>query len=600
MTIRASPIEGSTAVGLRRALEELETLALEFHASDLAHRASQAKEPLERGEIWVVVVGQFKRGKSTLVNALLGEAVLPTGVVPVTSVVTHLRWAPERRLRVILENEEEITAPVSSLPDFVSEEGNSANHRGVSLVEVGLPASLLEGGLVLVDTPGVGSLDAGATGRAYAFLHRVDAAVLVLSPDPPLGEAEGAYLRALLEHTRHLLFVLNKVDLFPEVAWREAVAFNRRELARVQGIAPNEVEIVPVSSTLAADGKGGGIPRLREQLLDLVRGRGHEVSRDAGLRRLQAIGGELRARLRVEEKAIRLSDANLEDRLERLAELRRELALRRQEVRPVLVDASRRLAEGAASSLRARVAEIHASLVDSLVQSVDRHPELGNAALVRFVSDRLQAELSAAFDAWWTENEDELRGSLRDAMTRAANSVDATGSTLSAWVEEELGVALPTPPPPVDLVDSHDFYYHVQGMKPELTVDLLGLLLPRSLFRWRLRRRTRRLVAEDLDRNVGRIKGDLLYRSQETVRAFFSELERRALAAEEGIQTALIRASRTHAGAQQAGVAALTRLAEGTDTLEALLGATREGSRNGAAEALVGMARDASSGGEDA
>ena len=92
----------------------------------------------------------------------------------------------------------------------------------------------------------------------------------------------------------------------------------------------------------------------------------------------------------------------------------------------------------------------------------------------------------------------------------------------------------------VDLVDSHDFYYHVQGMKPELTVDLLGLLVPKAVFRWRLRRRAHRLVAGDLDRNVGRIRGDLLYRAQETVRGFFSELERRAIAAEEGIERALI------------------------------------------------------------
>jgi len=210
------------------------------------------------------------------------------------------------------------------------------------------------------------------------------------------------------------------------------------------------------------------IPEVREALERLERVAEEFGAPDLGRRARMA--GELRGRLQVEEKAIRLSGENLEDRLRRLGELRRELAMRRAEVRPVLLDATRRLVER------------------------------------------------------------------------------ATASTLSAWVQEELGVVLPSPPPPAELVDFHHFYYHVQGMRPELTVDLLGLLLPRRLFRWRFRRGAHRLVAEDLDRNVGRIRGDILYRAQETVRAFLAELARRAVAAEDGIERALIRATRIRAG----------------------------------------------------
>jgi ribosome biogenesis GTPase A len=572
MSTKPETAERTAVQDLRESLEGLERLAQEFNALDLARRAQDAREPLERGELWIVVVGQFKRGKSTLLNALLGEAVLPTGVVPVTSVVTCLRWARERGLRVVFEDGRESEAPLASLPDFVSEERNPTNHLGVTLVEVGLPTPLLEGGLVLVDTPGIGSMDPGATGRAYAFLPRVDAAILVLSPDPPMGEVEGVYLQALLEHTEHLIFVLNKVDLHPEDDWMEAIEFNRRELARVRGVSPEEVDVVPVSSTLALRGRREGIQRLRQCLLEMVREKGGEVSRDAALRRLQAIATELRARLRVEERAIRLSDANLEERLVKLEDLRRELALRREEVHPILVDASRRLVERAAESLRDRADEVEDSLVESVRVVLEEHPELGNAALIRSVSDRLTLDVSGAFDAWWVENQARFRGGLREAMIRTAKGVDATGSTLASWVEEELGVVLPTPPPPKDLLDSHDFYYHVQGMRPELTVDVLGLLLPRKIFRWRLGRKARRLVAGDLDRNVGRIRGDLLYRAQETVRGFFAELQRRALAAEEGIRTALVRAARAHAGAREEGVTALERLAEGAGALEGILG----------------------------
>jgi len=558
-------------IQLSEALAGLEKVSDSFGASDLTLRAQEAQEPLDRGEIWVVVVGQFKRGKSTVLNALLESPVLPTGMAPVTSVVTQIRWGPTPGVRITLQDETPVDATLDRLQDFVSEEGNPGNHRGVRRVEVSLPSPLLDGGLVLVDTPGIGSLDPGATDRAYAFLPRVDAALVVLSPDPPLGEAEGSYLRTLLEHTPHLLFVLNKVDLFPEAAWREAVEFNRRSLGQLQGVAAEEVDLIPVSATRALNGDSGGITELRTRLQDLVKGKGEAVSRDAARRRLQAIAGEMLARLSVEERAIHLTDANLEERLGGLGDLRRELALRREEIQPVLLDATRRLVEGATTSLRTRAEAVGESIAHALQARVRQEGAVGNGAMVRIVSEALQSSVVEVFEGWWAEHEQEVRAKLREAMTRAARSVDATGSTLTDWVERELGVALPTPPPPLELVDSHDFYYHVQGLKPALTVDLLWLLLPRPIFRRWILRKIPRMVRDDLELNVGRIRGDLLYRAQETVRAFFSELNRGALEAEDGVQTALLRALEARAGAKEEGAGELERLSQAREQVQELL-----------------------------
>jgi len=507
------PWAGETK-GLREALVGLEEVAEAFGAADLTLRAQEAREPLERGEIWVVVVGQFKRGKSSVLNALLGAPVLPTGMVPVTSVVTQIRWGPKPGVRIDLQDDESCRVTVDRLQDFVSEKGNLGNRKGVRRVDVSFPSPLLESGLVLVDTPGIGSLDSSATERAYAFLPRVDAALVVLSPDPPLGEVEGAYLRALLEHTPHVLSVLNKVDLFSEEAWKEAVAFNRQELAQIQDVEAEEVDLIPLSATRAVKGADGGVTELRDRLLDLVHSRGGEVSRDAALRRLHGISRELQARLAVEERAIHLTDADLEGRLRGLGEIRRELALRREEIQPVLLNAARRLVDEATASLKSRAKEAGTGLARDLETSVGRAGDIANGTLVRTISETLRAGVAGVFDEWWAENEQPVRARLREAMERAARSVDATGSTLTEWVETELGVALPSPPPPLDLVDSHDFYYHVQGLKPELTVDLLWLLLPRPIFRRWILRKIPRMAVQDLELNVGRIRGDLLYRAE--------------------------------------------------------------------------------------
>jgi len=577
---------------LREALEAMQEVAEEFGASDLALRAREAWEPLDRGEIWVVVVGQFKRGKSTLLNALLGSRVLPTGMIPVTSVVTQIRWGPQPAVTAEFQGGTFETAGLHQLQEFVSEKGNPGNRKAVKKVEVTLPSSLLKGGLVLVDTPGIGSLDSGATDRAYAFLPRVDAALVVLSPDPPLGEAEGAYLRALLRHTPRLLFVLNKVDLFPEEAWKEAVEFNREGLARIQGSPVEDVEVIPASASRGMEGSEEGIEEIRLRLLNLASREGEVVAREAAFRRILGIARELGARLSVEERAIQLSDAGLEERLHRLEGLRKELASRREEVQPVLMDATRRLVKSTTHSLRERASNSTAVLAGALAHRIEREVGRGNGALVGAVSDELQAGVARIFDGWWTENEEMVKGRLNVAMARAAESVNATGSTLTDWVQQELGVALSPPPPPLDLIESRDFYYHVQGVKPELTVDLLWLLLPRSVFRWWIRRKVHRISAEDLELNVGRIRGDLLYRAQETMRGFFSELNRRALEAEEGIQTALMRALGARDTAQAEGADELDRLARGRERLKEVLA---EAGDPGSNEVLVSVEAGGSS-----
>ena len=100
--------------------------------------------------------------------------------------------------------------------------------------------------------------------------------------------------------------------------------------------------------------------------------------------------------------------------------------------------------------------------------------------------------------------------------------------------------------------------------------------MPQRWFRWRLQRKIPRLVKDNLELNVGRTRGDLLYRAQETVRSFFSELERRAVEAEEGIRTALARALRIREGEREEGTAETQRLNRGVLELDRIIASARE------------------------
>lgn len=174
-------------------------------------RAERLAERLAAGRFLVSVVGDFNRGKSTLINALLGEGVLPTGVLPLTAVSTEVAYG-EPRTTVEHRDGSRVDIDPADLGDFVTEAGNPTNGRQVRRVEVRGRWPLLEPGVVLVDTPGIASVHRHNTEAARAALLDADGAVLVLSADTPLSEQERDVLRVLAERRAPTFHVLNKAD----------------------------------------------------------------------------------------------------------------------------------------------------------------------------------------------------------------------------------------------------------------------------------------------------------------------------------------------------------------------------------------------------
>ncbi len=174
---------------------------------------------LEEGLLRVAVLGQFKRGKSTLLNAFLGAPLLPTGVTPVTAIPTFIKAGPKTTARITFKTRKE-TLVISDeaiipaiLEQHISETENPRNSLGVQSVEIEARSKFLDQGIVLVDTPGIGSTFLHNTKAAESILTECDAAVFVVSPDPPITEAEVSYLGRVQELIPKIFFALNKIDL---------------------------------------------------------------------------------------------------------------------------------------------------------------------------------------------------------------------------------------------------------------------------------------------------------------------------------------------------------------------------------------------------
>jgi len=183
-------------------LEELGAKAKEL--ADVAadrpegERAARLAERLGAGRFVVSVVGEFNRGKSMLVNALVGAEVLPTGVLPLTAVATEVAYGDPGAVVVLSDGTRRAVSP-ADVADYVTEERNPANERGVARVEVRGRWPLLAPGVVLVDTPGIASVYRHNTEVAEAALLDADGAVVVLSA----GAARILQLRGVARRARH-------------------------------------------------------------------------------------------------------------------------------------------------------------------------------------------------------------------------------------------------------------------------------------------------------------------------------------------------------------------------------------------------------------
>jgi GTPase SAR1 family protein len=200
----------------------------------------------------LVVVGQFKRGKTCLINALMGVELLPTGVIPLTSIVTILSYREALHIEVCFEDGNTREIESLELVEYVTEPGNPKNTKNVKQVLVSYPSPYLKDGVRLVDTPGVGSVYIHNTDVAYEYLPNCDAALFLLSVEQPVSQAEVDFLKDVQQYSDKIFFLLNKIDYVAEREIRESVEFTRQTIKEAAGL---DVRVYPISAKLALEGK---------------------------------------------------------------------------------------------------------------------------------------------------------------------------------------------------------------------------------------------------------------------------------------------------------------------------------------------------------
>lgn len=257
---------------------------------------AQVKElalKLEKKGVTIAVIGQFKRGKTTMVNSILGKKLLPTGIIPITAAVTRIRYGKGERgekAKVYYKNGLYEDVPVADLHKYISEQENHENELGVAEVEILTESDFLKEGLVLVDTPGVGSVHEKNSKSAYDFARESDGVIFMLSVDSPVNQIEVDFLKSVRRLAGKFYFTVNKIDTVDEEDLAEYMEYCNALICEIMGLDPGEedakaIKLIPISAR-----KNLGIEVLTEMIREDLLNKAAEIMRQSvGLKLLNIL-----------------------------------------------------------------------------------------------------------------------------------------------------------------------------------------------------------------------------------------------------------------------------------------------------------------------
>ncbi len=498
-------------------------------AAQLA-KLDELQARLDDARLRVAALGQFKRGKSTLLNALLGAPILPTGVTPVTAIPAFIQAGDRLSVHIALKDERRtVVSGVGEeaprlLGEFTSEAQNPRNRRRVASVTIEAPSEFLTEGVILVDTPGVGSTFAHNTTAAESALAECDAALFVLSADPPITEVEIDYLEKVRKLVPRIFFVLNKADLLDDLERVTAERFLASVLRQRGFEAPEHIFVV--SSRRALRAKLDGDARAFEQsgVADLERALASKLAHEkrmildvTGRQRLGAVINDLLFQSEFECKALLTPEDELRRKAETFEASARQFEPERRRLSDLLsLDRRELLLDLEAQTDKVwneAKAEAH-RLIDKIDDSRIETPEA-------------RAKIAEALAAYFEKSLGEEVGLFRDRVDAAAKSHSDRAGVLIDLVRQTAADLLDIPASPTQAEEVFQTAREPYWVAPEpipslidVSASVAALLLPRK----QRQRRARKVLTEQAERaalrNVANLEWSLRQNIEDSVRRF--------------------------------------------------------------------------------
>ncbi len=496
----------------------------------------------------LVALGEFKRGKSTVLNALLGAEVLPMGVVPVTAIATIVTHGDAPAARVVFQDGETREIAFPQLADYVTEKGNPANKRGVAEVHIHWPSPWLAHGVRIIDTPGIGSVLTHNSEVTYRYLPEADAVLFLLSVDQPAGQAETEFLAQVRQYAGRIFFVLNKKDLVTPQELEESVTFTSQVMARA---LEREVRLYPVSARGALQaGQAGdaaafeasGFPTLVRALETFLEtGKGQALAR-ALAKRLLRLVQQARIQTELEASSLRTPLDELREKIALFEQKQAEIRQEQRDFDVLLRAAFKHLADDLVTADLDRYREtLPPRLIEALDQAAAEMPAAPLGRLARTLERAARDSVRDAWDRFRRQEDQRMAEQVRHACQRFANRIDAITDELYRFSSELFAIDFHAIRADTQWTAGGEFYYKFWDEPTALKTltTVLPRLLPRGLGRPLVLRQARRYVLELAATQAGRVRYDFARRLERSRQAFHAAMTARVDATVDAIQRAV-------------------------------------------------------------
>lgn len=462
---------------LQSILEHIRTLCRRFQISSLNRQIATCEALLQQNQpIDIAILGQFKAGKSSFLNSLIGKEILPVGAVPVTTVITRLQFGEEEKARILHFDGSIREVPLPEIEDYISEAKNPGNQRNVEVVDIELPSLRSFMGLRLVDTPGMGSIFKYHMETSEDWVPEVGAALLAVSSDRPLSQNDLDLIRELSTHTPQVLLLLTKTDLLSSGQLDEVLRFLKESLQRE---LDRELPIFPYSTRVQTE---EWKREIRQRFFAKISSNREKELQKILRHKMQSLGKGCLNYLEIALKTAQKADMDREQLQRLILDDKVNFELIRQEVsrlireitqqtRPLI---SKRLENHVEPFLKIKMMDLLAREMPSWKGNLWR--------LTRRYEEWLHETLAEELTHISKTEYRHFLGTQQKAYTALSRSLEIFRSLLSNNVEKVLGLKLAeadwkievAEPSQPDTKTSRIFDYHF---------DLIWFLIPMCLFR---------------------------------------------------------------------------------------------------------------------
>ena len=535
-------------------IDRMNERAIAREEEKIQENLKHLKQKVIENAFYLVVLGQFKRGKSTFINSLLGEKLLPTSVVPLTSIITLLKYGESEKISVVFENGNRTVISRDELVDYVTEKGNPGNEKEVAQVIIEYPSDYLKEGVHIIDTPGVGSIFENNTVMTYNFLPKVDAALFLLAVDPPISQSELDFLKDVKQYVHKIFFIQNKIDYMDEEERQESMLFSKKVLEEALG--KDEIKIFPLSAKWALEGKVTGdeqklrescLPEFDKTLSSFLMKEKAQVFLNSVIQSARKLLTDEEFAVKLKLKAIATPLKDLEEKIKLFEEQLENIQQEKHDNSYLFEAEIKRLMDQLDREIERMQQKHLPKLLEELKQTGEEKKDLSATEYVKVMEEKLQRGIVDTFDRWVSEQEERLNEEYSRISRRFSDRTNKIIESLMEASAKLFDIQLERVETDEAISAERRFYY-LLGDPPKF-FDLEGALdffsravLPRGYSQTKVLKKIIKKLPDRIDANCGRVRADFMRRIRESFLNFRWNLNMKIDATADSIKEALEKA----------------------------------------------------------